>query len=171
MLYKTSEFQKYYLVCNLSKPVLRMLYHDITGDASLANDQMSKEMEERLRLMMLLEPSIIIDLRTISGFQGSKFDILWDELDGYFNKHNNNELRTDATLFISIRRLRDRIITRLNQGPPLPSDIFIPSEDWIRIFKQLIKALSKHCSKIMNNSLQIAEYYEDEQFKSCVQNI
>ncbi|CAB4382907.1 unnamed protein product [Rhizophagus irregularis] len=135
MLYKTSEFQKYYLVCNLSKPVLRMLYHDITGDASLANDQMSKEMEERLRLMMLLEPSIIIDLRTISGFQGSKFDILWDELDGYFNKHNNtvvNELRTDATLSISIRRLRDRIITRLNQGPPLPSDIFIPSKDWIR---------------------------------------
>ncbi|CAB5195116.1 hypothetical protein RhiirA5_422210 [Rhizophagus irregularis] len=135
MLYKTSEFQKYYLVCNLSKPVLRMLYHDITGDASLANDQMSKETEERLRLMMLLEPSIIIDLRTISGFQGSKFDILWDELDGYFNKHNNtvvNELRTDATLSISIRGLRDRIITRLNKGPPLPSDIFIPSEDWIR---------------------------------------
>ncbi|CAB4403599.1 unnamed protein product [Rhizophagus irregularis] len=92
MLYKTSEFQKYYLVCNLSKPVLRMPYR-------------------------------------------SKFDILWDELDGYFNKHNNtvvNELRTDATLSISIRRLRDRIITRLNQGPPLPSDIFIPSEDWIR---------------------------------------
>ncbi|CAB4403077.1 unnamed protein product [Rhizophagus irregularis] len=113
----------------------------------------------------------ILSSLTISGFQGSKFDILWDELDGYFNKHNNNELRTDATLFISIRRLRDRIITRLNQGPPLPSDIFIPSEDWIRIFKQLIKALSKHCSKIMNNSLQIAEYYEDEQFKSCVQNI
>ncbi|CAB5360403.1 unnamed protein product [Rhizophagus irregularis] len=88
----------------------------------------------------------ILSSLTISGFQGSKFDILWDELDGYFNKHNNtvvNELRTDATLSISIRR----------------------------IFKQLIKALSKHCSKIMNNSLQIAEYYEDEQFKSCVQNI
>ncbi|PKY34602.1 hypothetical protein RhiirB3_499282, partial [Rhizophagus irregularis] len=32
--------------------------------------------------------------------------------------------------------LRDRIITRLNaiyQGPPLPSDIFIPSEEWIRL--------------------------------------
>lgn len=32
--------------------------------------------------------------------------------------------------------MRDRIITRLNakyQGPPLPSDIFIPSEEWIRL--------------------------------------
>lgn len=64
-----------------------MLYHDLTGDASLANDQISKEMEERLRLMILLEdPSIIIDLRTNNGFKGSKFDIFWDELDGYFNE-------------------------------------------------------------------------------------
>jgi len=64
-----------------------MLYHDLTGDASLLNDQISKEMEERLRLMMLLEdPSIIIDLRTNNGFRGSKFDIFWNELDGYFNE-------------------------------------------------------------------------------------
>ena len=68
-----------------------MLYHDLTGDASLANDQISKEMEERLRLMVLLEdPSIIIDLRTNNGFQGSKFNIFWDELDGYFNEVLNN---------------------------------------------------------------------------------
>ena len=68
-----------------------MLYHDLTGDASLANDQISKEMEERLRLMVLLEdPSIIIDLRTNNGFQGSKFNIFWDELDRYFNEVLNN---------------------------------------------------------------------------------
>jgi len=70
-----------------------MLYHDLTGDASLASDQISKEMEERLRLMVLLEdPSIIIDLRTNNGFQGSKFNVFWDELDGYFNEVSNNYL-------------------------------------------------------------------------------
>ena len=64
-----------------------MLYHDLTGDASLANDQISKEIEERLRLMMLLEDSsIIIDLKTNNEFCDSKFDIFWDELDGYFNE-------------------------------------------------------------------------------------
>uniref|UniRef100_U9UBY5 Uncharacterized protein n=1 Tax=Rhizophagus irregularis (strain DAOM 181602 / DAOM 197198 / MUCL 43194) TaxID=747089 RepID=U9UBY5_RHIID len=121
-----------------------MLYHDLTGDASLSNDQISKEIEERLRLMMLLEdPSIIIDLRTNNGFRGSKFDIFWDELDGYFNEHNNtvvNERRTDAVLYIpytiSIRELRERIITRLNtkyQGLPLSSGVSIPSEEWIRL--------------------------------------
>ncbi|CAB5362453.1 unnamed protein product [Rhizophagus irregularis] len=55
-----------------------------------ANDQIGKEIEERLRLMISLEdPSIIVDLRTNNGFKGSKFDIFWDELDGYFNEHNN----------------------------------------------------------------------------------
>ncbi|GBC51434.2 hypothetical protein GLOIN_2v1780201 [Rhizophagus irregularis DAOM 181602=DAOM 197198] len=121
-----------------------MLYHNLTGDASLSNDQISKEIEERLRLIILLEdPSIIIDLRTNNGFQGSKFDIFWDELDGYFNEHNNtvvNEHQTDAILYIpyviSIQKLRERIITHLNtkyQGLPLPSNISIPSEEWIRL--------------------------------------
>ncbi|RIA82589.1 hypothetical protein C1645_835141 [Glomus cerebriforme] len=112
--------QKYSLVRNISKPVLRMLYHDLTGDASLANDQISKEMEERLRLMMLLEdPSIIIDLRINNGSQGSNLNIFWEEL-----------------MDILMRELRDRINTRLYakyQGPSLPSDIFIPSEEWIRL--------------------------------------
>ena len=68
-----------------------MLYYDLTGNALLANDQICKEMEERLRLIMLLEDSsIIIDLRTNNGFQGSKFDIFWDELDRYFNEVLNN---------------------------------------------------------------------------------
>ncbi|CAB4401187.1 unnamed protein product [Rhizophagus irregularis] len=96
-----------------------MLYHDLTGDASLANDPISKEIKEILRLMMLLEdPSITVDLRTNNGFCGSRFDIFWNELDGYFNE------------------LCDRIITHLNtkyQGPPLPDDIAIPSEEWIRL--------------------------------------
>ncbi|PKC00199.1 hypothetical protein RhiirA5_428550 [Rhizophagus irregularis] len=133
-IYCTRQMKKNYsLVCHLSKSVLRMLYHDLTGDASLANDQIGKEIEERLCLMISLEdPSIIVDLRTNNGFKGLKFDIFWDELDGYFNEHNNtvvNERRTNTILYIpyaiSIRELRNKIITRLNtkyQGPPLPYD-------------------------------------------------
>ena len=64
-----------------------MLYYNLTGNTLLSNNQISKEIEERLRLMMLLEdPFIIIDLRTNNGFRGSKFDIFWNELDGYFNE-------------------------------------------------------------------------------------
>jgi len=64
-----------------------MLYHDLTNNALLSNDQISKEIKEKLYLMMLLEdPSIIIDLRTNNRFQRSKFDIFWDELNEYFNE-------------------------------------------------------------------------------------
>ena len=53
-----------------------MLYYDLTNDASLSNNQISKEIEKRLYLMMLLkDPSIIIDLRINNEFQELKFNI------------------------------------------------------------------------------------------------
>ncbi len=56
--------------------MLRMLYYDLTNDASLSNNQISKEIEKRLYLMMLLkDPSIIIDLRINNEFQELKFNI------------------------------------------------------------------------------------------------
>ncbi|RGB22463.1 hypothetical protein C1646_776054 [Rhizophagus diaphanus] len=57
------------------------------------------------------------------------------DLNQYHNNTVVNERQTDTVLYIpyaiSIRELRDKIITRLNtkyQGPPLPDDIAIPSE-------------------------------------------
>jgi hypothetical protein len=64
-----------------------MLYFDLTGDAAVTTNIISREVEERLRLMLALEdPSIIFDLRTNNGFKGSKFDAFWEELDMYFNE-------------------------------------------------------------------------------------
>ena len=67
--------------------MLRMLYFDLTGNAAVASNAISREIEERLHLMLALEdPSIIFDLRANNGFKGNKFDIFWDELDIYFNE-------------------------------------------------------------------------------------
>ena len=64
-----------------------MLFQDLTGDASLTTDSISKDLEERLRFMLAMEdPSIIIDLRVNNGFRGTKFDLFWDELQFYFNE-------------------------------------------------------------------------------------
>lgn len=47
----------------------------------------SKEIEERLRIMMQLEDlSIVVDLRTNNGFKGRKFDAFWDKMEAYFNE-------------------------------------------------------------------------------------
>ena len=64
-----------------------MLFQDLTGDASLTTDNISKDLEERLKFMLVMEdPSIIVDLRINNGFRETKFDLFWDELQSYFNE-------------------------------------------------------------------------------------
>ena len=64
-----------------------MLHFDLTGNAAVTSDVISRDVEERLRLMLTLsDPSIIFDLRTNNGFKGTKFNIFWDEVDSYFNE-------------------------------------------------------------------------------------
>ena len=78
---------QYSLIKTVTPAVLRMLYFDLTGDAAVTSNIISREIEERLHLMLTLEdPSIIFDLRTNNGFKGNKFDIFWTELDMYFNE-------------------------------------------------------------------------------------
>ena len=75
------------MVKTITPAILRVLYYDLTGDAAITNDTISKELEERLRMMLLLEdPSIIVDMRINNGFKGTKFDHFWNELDAYFNE-------------------------------------------------------------------------------------
>lgn len=64
-----------------------MLYFDFTGDASVTSNAISRDVEERLRLMLTLADSnIIFDLRTNNGFNGTKFNVFWNELEAYFNE-------------------------------------------------------------------------------------
>ena len=64
-----------------------MLYFDLTGDASVTSNAISRDVEERLRLMLTLaDPAIMIDLRTNNGFHRTKFNAFWDELEAYFNE-------------------------------------------------------------------------------------
>ncbi|UZO26953.1 uncharacterized protein OCT59_019163 [Rhizophagus irregularis] len=80
--------KKYSLVKTITPAILRILYYDLTGDAAVASNSISKELEERLRLMLELEdPSIICDLRQNNGFKGTKFDTFWNEMNAYFNEN------------------------------------------------------------------------------------
>ena len=46
-----------------------MLYFDLTGDASTTSNAISRDVEERLRLMLTLADSnIVFDLRINNGF-------------------------------------------------------------------------------------------------------
>jgi hypothetical protein len=64
-----------------------MLHFDLTGNAAVSSNSISRDVEERLRLMLTLADSTIIsDLRTNNGFNGTKFDAFWDETEAYFNE-------------------------------------------------------------------------------------
>ncbi|PKK57470.1 hypothetical protein RhiirC2_797963 [Rhizophagus irregularis] len=113
-----------------------MLYFDLTGNAAITSNAISREVEERLRLMLALEdPSIIFDLRVNSGFKGTKFDPFWKELNLYFNEeipavddrwHNTI---MHMSLAISICDLHNIILAKLHikHGESLPAAIHIPS--------------------------------------------
>jgi len=75
------------LVKTITPAILRILYHDLTDDTAVTSNNISKELEERLHIMLAMEdPSIICDLRQNNGFKGTKFDIFWNEMDAYFNE-------------------------------------------------------------------------------------
>ena len=64
-----------------------MLYFDLTSDASTTSNTISRDVEERLQLMLTLaDPNIIFDLRINNGFNDTKFNAFWDELEAYFNE-------------------------------------------------------------------------------------
>jgi hypothetical protein len=71
----------------LAPSVWKLLYHDLAGDNSTPPHELSKEMQEKIRLILdLQDTDIIMDLRINNGFRGTKFDVFWNELDEYFNE-------------------------------------------------------------------------------------
>ena len=90
MLYHISnskQFLQYSYIRKVTSAILRMLHFDLTGNAAVTSDAISRDVEERLRLMLsLADPNIIFDLRTNNGFKGTKFNAFWNEMDAYFNE-------------------------------------------------------------------------------------
>ena len=75
------------MVAKVTPVLLRNLYHDLTGDATIAPNNITKELDERLRWMLTLQdPNITVDLRINNGFKGTLFDIFWEEVESYFNE-------------------------------------------------------------------------------------
>ncbi|CAG8732600.1 111_t:CDS:2, partial [Racocetra fulgida] len=85
--YFTRQIQKNMLDKKVTPAILQMLHFDLTGNAAVTPSAISRDVEERLRLILTLAyPNIIFDLRTNNGFKGTKFNIFWDETNAYFNE-------------------------------------------------------------------------------------
>ena len=105
------------------------LYHDLTGDATIASNNITKELDEKLQWVLTLQdPNVTVDLRINNGFKGTSFDIFWEEVESYFN---GSILYMPFVLLI--RNLQESIISQLQSrlGRPLPSEINISIGKWI----------------------------------------
>ncbi|GBB94021.1 hypothetical protein RclHR1_22760001 [Rhizophagus clarus] len=134
--------EKYSLIAKMAPSVWKLLYNVLAGDNSMPPHELSKEMQEKLRTILELQDAdIVIDLRINNGFCDTKFDIFWNELREYFNEiipaiHNR---RSTSILYLpiamSIADLKNIIIKKLEKkyGTPLNSEIYIPSNEYIRL--------------------------------------
>ncbi|CAG8582105.1 15847_t:CDS:10, partial [Gigaspora rosea] len=98
--------KKYSLIQTVTPAVLRVLYHNLTGDAAVTSNKITIE-----------DPSIICDLYQNNGFKGTKFDLFWSELEAYFNEQ----------LMIVDMDYMPLAISSISEP------ILIPSEEWIRL--------------------------------------
>ncbi|CAG8749305.1 8737_t:CDS:2, partial [Gigaspora rosea] len=107
-----------------------MLRFDLTGNVAVTSDTISRDIEERLRLMLILaDPNIVFDLRTYNRFKGTKFNNLL----AVNERHHGTILY--MPLALSIRDLYETIVDRLKviNNDSLPSNINILSDEWIRL--------------------------------------
>ena len=78
---------QYSLIIKASRTTLQVFYQNLTGDASIPNDEISKEIHDRIKLILdTQDPDIVLDLRKTIGEKGTKFDVFWNKMQDYFNE-------------------------------------------------------------------------------------
>ncbi|CAH1768389.1 10588_t:CDS:2, partial [Entrophospora sp. SA101] len=75
---KSSELQM------ITLAMLNVLYQDLAGDSSTPPNEISKEVKERIHVMLdIQDAEIVFDLHVNNGLKGTEFDIFWNELTIY----------------------------------------------------------------------------------------
>ncbi|CAJ0630111.1 4507_t:CDS:10, partial [Entrophospora sp. SA101] len=106
---KSSELQM------ITLAMLNVLYQDLAGDSSTPPNEISKEVKERIHVMLdIQDAEIVFDLHVNNGLKGTEFDIFWNELYEYFNEF--------------IPSVHDR-----SKKWTLFPNIYIPSDEYIHL--------------------------------------
>ena len=131
---------KYTRLANVSKMILRNMYHTLLYDSSSPEYAGQAEVDERVAnaILNVDDPEIVLDLRRANGKLNSTiFDKFWDELQAYFDEMTlavDERRRGDVLhmpLAIPIRQLQE-VIERLTKKFPDATPP-IPSQEWIRL--------------------------------------
>ena len=151
---------------HLYKSVLRHLYKDFVSDSSASANLSEAEIDSRVNLLFELEdPSLVYDLRHHFSGSQAKFDTFWDEAKKLIQEDVGvavDDRRHSAVIHVakalSVRDLREQVVSRCPEGTPIPSD------EWIRL--QFAPAsLSSHTALRYTGKLEVKRQVQQRQFR------
>ena len=149
-----------------NKSVLRHLYKDFVCDSSASANLSESEIDARVNLMFELEdPSLVYDLRHHFAGRQAKFDTFWDEAKKLIQEDVGvavDDRRHSTVVHIakalSVRDLREQVVSRCPEGTPIPSD------EWIRL--QFAPAsLSSNTALRYTGKLEVKRQVQQRQFR------
>ena len=160
-------YAKFGLVtANTKKSVLRHLYKDFVCDSSASANLSEAEIDSRVNLLFELEdPSLFYDLRHHLAGRQAKFDTFWDEAKKFIQEDVGVAVddRRHSTVVhvakaVSVRDLREQVISRCPEGT------LVPSDEWIRL--QFAPAsLSSHTALRYTGKLEVKRQVQQRQFR------
>ena len=117
----------------MKKAVLRHIYRDLVGDSSAAATTSQAELDERVNAFFEMEePGLVYDLRQIYSGRASQYDTFWEKAKEFLEEDVGTAVddcrhsqRVHLAKAISVRDLREQVMSRCPVGTPLPSEEYV----------------------------------------------
>ncbi|XP_070538845.1 uncharacterized protein [Ptychodera flava] len=182
-VYHTRTMQKEFttrfsLVCKASPSVMNDMYKYLTNDQSALPNKVSKEVQERLHLLLSSQdPDIVHDLRLLNEGRAGVYDKFWDETEKYLNEKSMKAVddRRHGTVChmsvaISLPDLHEHVVARL------PPNTQVPSLQWLYLQFMPQNKFSTRATiytgrfnlKFMVQSRQINTYHPDAHYAAAI---
>ena len=162
----------------MKKAVLRHMYRDLVGDWSAAANTSQAELDERVNAFFEMEePGLVYDLRQIYSGRASQYDTFWERAKEFLEEDVGtavDDRRHSQTVHlakaISVRDLREQVMSRCPVGTPLPS------EEYVRLqflpTRKNTKVAERYTGKLevrrMVQQRQWRKSHEDSHYCACI---
>ena len=123
-------------IAKLTPAVRRAVYRFLTGDESLPDNRVTKEVDARMMIALDSgDPELIIDLRQLIKGRPEKYNEFWSKLGDYLEEHVAAQQRRHCNtgympVACIVPDLIGEIKGRLPDGTPIPSETWVRYQFW-----------------------------------------
>lgn len=123
-------------IAKLTPAVHRAVYRFLTGDESLPDNRVTKEVDARMMIALDSgDPELVVDLRQLNKGRPEKYNEFWSKLGNYLEEHVAAQERRHGNIgympvACSVPDLIGEIKGRLPDGTPIPSETWVRYQFW-----------------------------------------